>query len=360
MVAIRAATAFEIAGWDELVRRFDNHRIVHTRAWIDWLRACGHGQPLHLVFEAGEQVVGCLPGLVRSLGPLRLFGSPLPGWQTPSMGPVFDRNRVTTRDLIAPLVAHLEQHHGVHHIEILSSHLDRETMTAFGFRGEPVPTHRAPLFPGDASRVFRSFKESARRNVRRAERLGLIARFEEEEAEAFAREHYSQLQEVFVRGGNTVPFGEQEVLEFFRHMKAAGRLVAIAVYLPDGCTCIATGLFTVAEKELLLWSWTHRTKHRWFRPTELLTWLVIQRGLAAGCETFDFMGMGDFKTKFGAAPDLSKYCWVRSRYRWLRRARDFAEWGYRWQQTVRGHLARIAMFGFGGLSTHLPIDAAGE
>jgi hypothetical protein len=73
----------------------------------------------------------------------------------------------------------------------------------------------------------------------------------------------------------------------------------------------------------------------------------MTRAMALGCETFDFMGLGDFKVKFGAELDNSKTRWVRSRYRWLARARDFAERGYRWQQSVRGRFARFQMFGWG-------------
>src|SRR3989441_48512 len=246
MLLVREATALERGDWDGLVARFENHRIVHTRAWIEWLQACGCGRPLYLVFQRDGAIVGAIPGLLVRMGLLRLYGSPLPGWQAPEIGPVVD------------------------------------------------PRH------GSAE----------------------------------------------VRGGHSVSFGEDRARELFRHIGAAGKLLAISVYLPDGVN-IATGLFTVDGRELLLWSWAHRTAHRWFRPTELLTWTVMTRAMAAGCETFDFMGLGDFKTKFGAELDATKYRWVRSRYGWLVRARDFAERGYRWQQSVRGRIARMRMFGWG-------------
>src|SRR5256885_15393559 len=47
-------------------------------------------------------------------------------------------------------------------------------MRGLGFRGEPAPTFRAPLYPDDEQRTFRGLKDSARRNVRRAERLGVV------------------------------------------------------------------------------------------------------------------------------------------------------------------------------------------
>lgn len=343
MLIVRPATAPERDAWDRVVARFPNSRIVHTRAWIDWLEASGCGTPLYLVFERDGEVVGAVPGLLVRFGVLRLYGSPLPGWQTPAMGPVFDPARVSTQELVGALVPFLERHHGVDHVELLSDALDARAMQALGFRGEMVPTYRAPLYPGDEARMMKALKDSARRNIRRAAKLGLVARFEDDAG--MVTEHYEQLREVFVRGGNTVSFGIARARAFVQHMRAAGKLLAISIHLPDGPS-IATGLFTLHDRELLLWSWAHRTAHRWYRPTELLTWTVMARAMAAGCETFDFMGLGDFKLKFGAALDASKYRWVRSRYRWLARARDIAERGYRWQQSVRGRIARIRMFGW--------------
>jgi hypothetical protein len=352
MVTVRPATPAEAEGWDQLVARFPNCRIVHKRPWIEWLEACGHGTPLYLVFERAGEVVGAIPGLLVRIGLLRLYGSPLPGWQTPAMGPVFDPARVSTDELIGALVPFLERRHRIHHVELLSGELEAGPMQTLGFRPESVPTYRAKLYPGDEARMMKTLKESARRNIRRATKLGLVARIEDDEA--IVAEHYAQLSEVFVRGGNTVSFGLERAREFFRHMRAAGKLVAVSVYLPEGAN-IATGLFTVDGRELLLWSWAHRTTQRWFRPTELLTWTVMTKAMALGCDTFDFMGLGEFKTKFGAELDQTKYRWVRSRYRWLARARDLAERGYRWQQSVRGRLARVRMFGWGR-----PAEEAGD
>ena len=337
-LTIRKASPSEEMEWDNLVRRFDHYRVVHTRAWLHSLEASGCGQPLYLVFERDHEIAGCLPGLLVRYGPLRLFGSPLPGWQTVSMGPVFDEHRASTADVVAAVVPFLRRRYGVHHIELMCGHLDSTAMVAAGFRGEAVTTYRVPLAP-DERTTMQAMKESARRNVRRAIKLGLVTRFETDEA--FVDEHYSQIKEVYARRGFSVPFGKRRVLEFFRHMKAAGTLLAVAVYLEDGGPCIATGMFTVYGHELLLSMWTHRTRYRSYRPTELMTWTVMQQAMALGCDSFDLMGRGDFKAKFGAAPDASKQRWVWSRYAWLTAARDLAEKGYRWQQGIRGRLAQL-------------------
>ena len=340
-LTIREVTAADVRQWDDLVCRFASHRVSHMGEWSLSLEEVGLGQPLLLVAERQGVVVGCMPGLLTRVGPLRLFGSPLPGWQTVSMGPVFDPLSTSTRELVGALVAHLEQRHGIHHLEIASTVLDAEEMAALAFRSEPMVTFRASLCPGDEAGAFRAMKENARRNVRRAERLGLTVRFEDDDE--FVAEHYAQITEVFARGGNVVPFGQRRLEAFVRHMREAGCLVAVSVLLPDGCTRIATGTFTIAAGELVLWMWAHRTSARWYRPTELMTWAVMRRAMAAGCTSVDFMGRGDFKAAFGATPDDGKRRWMRSRLPLLMQARGLAEHGFRWQQAARGRLARLRL-----------------
>jgi hypothetical protein len=335
---IREASHSELAGWDALVRSFANHRVVHTTAWIRSLEGSGFGHPLFLVFEKGGEIVGCLPGLVSEVGPFRLFGSPPPASQSVSMGPAFDPERIKTAELMEVAIPFLETRLGVHHMEIMSPDLDPSVMLGLGFRGDAWPTYRVPLFPGDERRTLKGLKDSARRNVARGTKLGLEVRFESDMS--FVDEHYEQIREVYVRGGHAVNFRHQRVLHCFRWLRDAGNLLAVSVYLPGQRVSIATGMFTIEGKELLLWTWAHRFKYRWHRPTELMTWTVMQRAMSLGCESFDLMGLGDFKTKFGAELDNRKYRWVRSRYRWLTGMRDLAAKGLQWQQAVRGRVAR--------------------
>jgi predicted ATP-grasp superfamily ATP-dependent carboligase/CelD/BcsL family acetyltransferase involved in cellulose biosynthesis len=334
---VREASPAELGSWDAIVRRFPNHRLPHTRAWINSLAASGCGKPLYLLLEDGEGIVACFPGLVVNVGRWKLFGSPLAGWQTWSIGPAFDPARFDTAAFASAVVPYLEREHDVDHVELLHLGLDAGAMRAAGFKGEPVFTYRAPLFPDDEARTFKQLKLSARRNVKRAQRLGLVTKFEEDES--FVDEHYAQLKEVYRRGGYSVPFGKQRVLEFFRQLKAAGNLIAISVYLPGGRVNIATGIFLIEGTELLLWMWAHHQHYRWYRPTELMTWTVMQRAIQRGCETFDLMGRGDFKTKFGAEPDLTKIRWLRCRVPWLMTARSIAKTAYGWQQGIRGRVS---------------------
>jgi D-aspartate ligase len=333
---IREATAAELNGWDALVRRFPQRRVEHTRAWLESLAATGLGRPLYLVWTVEGEIVGCMPGMLTKKGPVQLYGSPLPGWQTGGMGPLFDPARVTSGQLIGALIPALEARYGVSHIELLTAQLDAATMAGLGFRPEETPTYRAPLYPGDEPRQLQAFKDSARRNLKRAHKLGLDVRFETDEA--FVEPHYKQLCDVYVRGGNAISFSLERVRAAFRHLRDANALIAVSIWLPDGETMIASGMFAIEGRELLLWSWAHSTRYRWYRATELLTWSVMTRALERGCETFDFMGLGEFKAKFGATLDCTKTRWVRSRSPGLTRLRDLAGRAFAWQQKVRGSL----------------------
>jgi len=360
---LREVTAAELAGWDDLLRQFPQPRVEQTYAWIQSLAAVGSGRPLFFVWTVAGEVVGCLPGLLTKVGPFTLFGSPLPGWQTGGMGPLFDPARVTTSQLIGALLPVLEGRYGVDHIEMLCSRLDTDAMAQLGFRGESVPTFRAPLYPGDEARQLKALKDSARRNLKRAQRLGIQVKFVDDDA--FVDLHYAQLRDVYVRGGNAIPFGLGRVRETFHHARDAGRLIAVTASLADGATVIASGIFATEGKELLLWSWAHSTRYRWYRATELLTWAVMTRAMERGCDTFDFMGLGDFKAKFGATLDHSKTRWVRSRTPALTRLRDTAARLYGWQQALRGRLSRALprVFNKGpeeGRAVALVMDVGGD
>jgi CelD/BcsL family acetyltransferase involved in cellulose biosynthesis len=351
-VVVREATPREVEAWDELVVRFEGCRIFHKTVWLRYVESFSGARAVRLVFERGGGIVGCLPGFLLRKGLLlRVFASPLVGWQTESMGPLFDAGRVSPREICAALVPFLKSSYGVHHVEMTCASLDGEAMVELGFRGRQFSTYRVPLFPGDEERALKNIKSKTRNQLRKAIKLGLVARVEEDES--FVAEFYDQIREVFARRGKSVPFKKDRVIKCFQHLKDAGNLLAISVSLPTGGARVATGLFMREGRELHLWGWAHRTEYRWHCPVELLTWTAMRRGMEAGCTTLDMAGGGDAKLKFGALADATLYEWTWSRYAWLARARRAAEKIYRWQQSARGRFAR-GRPGGARATTHAP------
>jgi CelD/BcsL family acetyltransferase involved in cellulose biosynthesis len=344
----------EVAAWDEIVARFCQHRLFHLTCWLRYLSAATGARVVQLLYERDGEIVGCLPGLLVRKGFLRVFGSPLAGWQTESMGPVFDPARVSAAEIGGAIVPFLRARYGVQHVELTCAQLDDEAaMNDLRFRGGAVSTYRVPLFPGDEARALRNIKAKTRNQLRKAIKLGL--RVVRETDESFVPEFYDQMREVFARRGRAVPFAERRVLECFRHLQRAGHLLALSVRLPREETCIATGLFMIEGRELHLWGWAHRTSARWYCPMELLTWAAMQHGMAAGCTTLDMAGGGEAKLKFGAVADETLRHWLWSRYGWLAQLRVGAERAYRWQQRARGRVAQLV-----GARGHIRTEARSD
>lgn len=337
-VVVRNATPQEISGWDELVTRFENHRIFQKLSWLRSIEDFSGAKLLCLIFEKEGDVVGCLPGFLVKKALLRIFGSPLPGWQTETMGPAYDPQRISTREIFNNLIPFLATQYRVQHLELASAQLNPETANELGVRCTPQFTYRVPLFPHDQERTLKNIKPKTRNQLRKAVKLGLVATVEVKER--FVDEFYDQVSEVFLRRGKSLPFNRNRVVQCFRHMRETGNLLAISVRLGDTGPSIATGIFVFEGPELHLWGWAHRTQYRWYCPTELLTWTAMQKGMAVGCVTLDMAGGGEAKEKFGAVPDKTVYRFLWSRYKGLEKLRQSAEKTYRWHQRFRGRLAQ--------------------
>ncbi len=336
---VREATAQEVERWDQLAQRFPGWRVFHLRSWIQSIEAHTRARGVYLICEKGGECVGCIPGFLIRVGPLRLFCSPREGWQTESMGPLFDPAVVSSADLAAALVRFLDHEYRIHYIEMSTPAVDANVMTALGFHGQPVFTYRLPLFPGDEKKTLAAVHARTRTYMRSLSKGDLIVRSESDES--FVDEYYSQTQEVFARHRKTVPFTKARVLTLFRHMKASGNLMAISVRKPDDQRCVATGLFLLGGSELYLWGWAHRDEFGRLHPIELLTWTAMQKAMEAGCVSVDMAGGGRAKMKYGPVADETNIRWTRSRYQWITDMRHLAARCYRMQQSARGRISGL-------------------
>jgi ribosomal protein S18 acetylase RimI-like enzyme len=338
-VIVREATDHEIAGWDRQVERFPGARVFHLRSWIESIEAFAGAQPLYLICEKAGETVGCIPGFIVRLGPIRLFCSPREGWQTDGMGPVFFPDRVGSGDLVSALIAFLESRHGIHHIEMSAATLDPSVMQQLGFTGQPIFTYRIPLFPGDPAKTLSGVHPRTRTYMRSLSKGNLIVSLDDDAW--FIDEHYSQVQSVFARNGNAIPFSKNRLAQLVHHMRPSGRLLTVALRKPDDGRCIGSGVFLIGGNEMHLWTWAHREEFGRLHPIELITWIAMQKAMEAGCTTLDLSGGGHAKTKYGPLPDETNVRWLRSRYRWMSEARRLAVRGYRLQQSARGRAARL-------------------
>lgn len=176
VVTARPATAKELAAWDDMVAASPQHRVFHRKAWIESIEAFSGSKPLYLVLERDGTAVGLCPGFVTRIALFRLFGSPMEGWQAGTMGPLCLSDGVSVQDLLEALVSYLEREHKTHHIELICRGLQNDGIERLGFVAEPVPTQVVQLFPGDEERAMRALPQKTRNQLRKALKLGLVAR----------------------------------------------------------------------------------------------------------------------------------------------------------------------------------------
>jgi hypothetical protein len=336
-VRVREATIDEIAAWDQLVQQFPGWRVFHLRSWIKSIETFARVKALYLICETAGEVVGCIPGFLARIGPIRLFCSPREGWQTDCMGPVFDPEKLNTKALISALIHFLERRHRVHHIEMASPMLDESMMEELGFRGQKLFTYRVPLFPGNEAKTLSGVHSRTRSYMRSLGKGKLIVSVDEDES--FVDEHYAQVHAVFARHGKSVPFSRERVAQLVQSMRREGRLLTLAVRTPDDRRCISSAIFLMAGTEMYLWSWAHLEEFGRLHPVELMAWSAMQRGMQVGCTTLDWGGGGHAKVKYGSVPDQTNVRWLRSRYRSIADLRAVAVRCYRMQQSARGRIA---------------------
>lgn len=337
-LSIRALSLEELCEWDQIITRFDGWRIFHTKSWVDYLQSFSKGHALFLIFEKNGTVVGAIPGILLKITVFKAFMSPMEGWQTQSLGPVFDRKMTSDQEIVDALIPFLLKTYGVQYIEISSTFLDSYVMKSAGFHGEAIYTQRAQLCPQKPEETFAGIKSKTRNQIRKALKQGLKVRFEQ--SEQFVEEFYEQLLSIFIRGGNTMPFSKERVESLIKHLAGSDNLLTISVYLPEGKECIATGIFLVGGGELYLWGWTHRREHGSKCPIELLTWTAMKKASESGCSVFDLAGGGAAKKKYGGIADETTYRWIWSKYPVALTLRELARRFYRWQQSTRGQLVQ--------------------
>jgi len=336
---IRPASSQELKEWDSIISGFPNSCVFHTRAWIQSIEGFTNARGVYLVYERDGRIVACFPGLICHIGPLRIFGSPREGWQTGSMGPAFDPRLISTEELISPLPSYLRRNLGLLHVEFACRGLDSQPMRRLGFVEEPLPTYVADL-PSHADEALRKLDQKTRNQMRKAVKMGLEARVGL--TPGFVDHYFEQIALVFSRHGVALPFRRRRVDQLVEHLGKTGHLLPVSVFLADKQTCIATGIFLVANRELFLWGWAHRHEYGSYCPMELLTWTAMERAIKLGCTSFDLFGGGKAKEKYGGARDYGVVRWMHSSLPGLIAGREAAKRMYRRWQKLKGGLLRTS------------------
>lgn len=311
--------------------------------WLDFLaRGLGVEPVVAEVNDAEGERLGYFYGAIKKVGPLRILGSPLPGWSTLYMGFALQPDvSVSMGALLRALERFAWGELRCVHLEICDRSMTRDALAQGGFAVQPG-SHtgwEVDLTPTE-DELWMGLKPACRRAVRKATKSGVTVR-EVVADEAFIAGYYAQMHEVFGRQGLAPTYGLKRIRALVDALGAKGRLMALRVVGPDGDS-IASGLFPHGDGVVYFWGGYSRQEALALRPNDILHWEAMVRARRIGCSRYDLAGQGGYKHKFGAYR-IDVPAGRRSRIPLLESARTVRERGFRMGQRIRGALGRRSM-----------------
>lgn len=291
-------------GWNDRVASFTSGSLFHTTEWLEFLRLTQGVEPIVSPFDAGEQA-GFNVGAKLRKGPFSVIGSPLPGWTTVRMGPLFDPHDIAADRLAAEIDA-FGRAQRVSMLEVASEHLDPEAMTAAGFEQQPDATMIVDLAE-DEDAIWNGMRSTARNRVRKGRDNGLTVEIGLDDE--IVGDVWERVEAIFHHQQLVVPYDRARVQAVYDALAPADRLVGLRVRAPDGHIA-ACGLFPFDHETIFFWAGAARAEDRALVPNELMHFELMVHARGLGLNRYDMCGGGDYKKKFGAHPVQNPH-WIR-------------------------------------------------
>jgi CelD/BcsL family acetyltransferase involved in cellulose biosynthesis len=320
--------------WSEL-DGFADRVIFQTKQWTSFIAMTQGAKPVLAAVKDGQSTVGYFTGLTFQRYGFRILGSPMPGWTTCYMG--FNLtdgiSRRAAMDALFPFAIHT-----LHcaHVEVRDRWLSADTLTGAGLEWSAAETQLIDLHP-DEETLFARMTSACRRNIRKAEKVGVVV--ESADDPAFADDFYDQLRDVFAKQGLVPTYPIERVRALIDHLGPSGNLLLLRARDPDG-RCIATGIFPWFRQTMYFWGGASYRPDQHLRPNEALIWHALRFAKRHGVTEFDFVGRGAYKVKYGTVPYVVP--WVRrSRFGFLGHLRNAARDAFALRQKASARLAAV-------------------
>lgn len=288
------AEAYTPNGWDELVAGFPSGSIYHSSGWLRFLERTQGATPVVEEFALGGERCFHVAAKVRK-GPFTILGSPLAGWTTARMGPLFDPGKTDQRELIAELEA-FGKRSGASMFEVASEHLDPAVMAAAGWDNVPDGTFIVDL-PGTEEELWDNLRSTCRNRVRKGRANDLTIEIGTDDD--LVSDVWERVVAVFRHQDLLVSYDRARVQALYDIFEPLGQVVGLRVRAPDGHIA-ACGIFPHDNHTIYFWAGAARPEDRALVPNELMHWELMRHAQTLGLKHYDMCGGGDYKKKFGA------------------------------------------------------------
>jgi hypothetical protein len=300
--------------WDALVVRFPRYTVFHTLAWLRSLQEA-HGLELTLLqARKSNDCVAVWPCLSVWKGPIRVVGSPLPGWSTVYLGPLVAPG-VEPIGVLSALLNHPPlSHAGFMYSKILDE--DRPIdMSALGFdRLHRFHTYIVPLVHSEEE-LWSRLAKRCRKAIRKAQNIGLTVRREADTH--FLDDFWRMSIEIFARSNLKPVYTRKLVERVVDNLGRDGRLLVMSVFYEG--RRVSTQILPYDDHTVYGWAAASFADYRPLSTSNILDWETILEARRMGLRAYDMVsvygGPGVYKRSFGPEEHAVATHWERSRSR---------------------------------------------
>jgi CelD/BcsL family acetyltransferase involved in cellulose biosynthesis len=297
--------------WDGVLAGFPQHTLFHRACWLRLLAECHRGEPWLARVDEGGNCVAAWPAIALRRGPFRILGSPLPGWNTPFLGPLFADGADVPAILAAVQQRRTLGRVAYQELRVLESAVPVD-LAPFGFqRLGHYDTLYLDLARSEEE-LFAGMKRQCKQQVRKARHERVEVR--EEPDAAFADEFAAMAAEVFGKWGKRPQFDAGTVRSAWRHLAPSGAIRALSAFR-DGRR-LSTYVLLQDGHTMYAWLAASWQEARQFSAGSLVQWEAIAAAKRAGLRRYDFVSnsgsAGEFKAAFGGESCRAASHWGRS------------------------------------------------
>jgi hypothetical protein len=297
--------------WDALVRELPERTVFHLSPWLRALASVQGRTVVRLAALEDGAVVALWPCIVGRKGSFPVLGSPFPGSATPYLGPLF----AAGSDAAAALGALLanEPIRGAAYVACrVMERAPAVDLAAHGFRlRRRFETSWIDLDRPE-SEIWNGLKSECRTRIRRAEKLGVEIRAEEDES--FLDDLWRMTLETFARSGTTPTHTRELLAEVWRELHPSGQLLVLSAFREG--RRIAALVLPHDDRTLYYWAGAAADRDRSVPAANLLHWRAIGEARRRGIRGYDMIsaagGTGRFKRTFGAQTVAAAVHWERA------------------------------------------------
>jgi CelD/BcsL family acetyltransferase involved in cellulose biosynthesis len=301
----------EHADWDDLVRCFPQHTVFHSMAWLQSISAA-YGLSIVLCKAmSGGRCVAVWPYLRLRKGLLTVLGSPLPGWSTSYLGPLFAPDADVPSVLAAFFNHRAFRGYAYFACKVIDNHR-RIDLHAFGFSVVlKYQTYRLDLGP-EQEQLWSNCRRECRNHIRKAQKLGVTVR--PETSPDFINEYWRMSLETFAKA-NVQPTHNKQLIEELWTNRSDDRSASFLSAFHEEKR-VATLVLLADDHTMYYWGGASFMEFRHLSAHNLLQWEAICEAKRRKLQTYDFIsttgGPGRFKESFGPqVVDIATH-WERS------------------------------------------------